>query len=107
MSGGAWTALVALIGILGAAVTGGFAYKAADKATRLTVDRAVYDSMREDFKNAQAELRELKRENDTERRHRIALEEAVHRLARALHAAGIPIPLDTEALLRPPSGGTG
>jgi uncharacterized membrane protein len=100
MSPAAWTSVVALFGALLAAMSGAYATNQARKARTATVDKDIFD--------AKAEIRELERENDKERRRRRDLEEAVHRIAQALHRAGIEIPPDVQSLLRPPPGtGTG
>jgi len=109
VSAAAWTSIVALVGALLAALSGGYATNQARKARVATVDKDIFDAMRQDFLAAKAEIRQLERENDEERRRRRDLEDAVHRIAQALHRAGIDIPPDVATLLRPPppSAGTG
>lgn len=102
MNPNAWTVIVAVIGALAAAVSGAFAYKAAGRAKITTVDKDHFDSLRADFRAAKDEIRELEREVDSERRRRRDMEEALHRIARALYAAGIPIPAEVAELMRPP-----
>lgn len=108
MSPTAWTSIVALVGAFLAALTGAWGASQARKTRVATVDKDIFDAMRQDFLAAKAEIRELEKENDAERRRRRELEEAVHRIAQALHRAGIEIPADVASLLRPPPGtGTG
>lgn len=102
MTTAAWTSVVALVGALLAALSGAYATNQARKARTATVDKDIFDAMRQDFLAAKAEIRQLERENDAERRRRRDLEEAVHRIAQALHRAGIEIPSDVASLLRPP-----
>lgn len=105
MSPGAWTALVAIIGGVLAAASGAYAAVQARKVNVTTVDIRVFNSLREDYLTSKAEIRELEREADRERRRRRDLEEQVHRISRALYAANIAIPENVAALLRPPSNG--
>lgn len=109
MSAAAWTSVVALVGALLAALSGAYATNQARKARTATVDKDIFDALRADFKAAKEEIRQLERANDAERRRRMDLEEAVHRIGLALHGAGIPIPTEVASLLRPmpPSTGTG
>lgn len=107
MTAAAWTSVVALFGALLAALSGGYATNQARKARTATVDKDIFDAMRQDFLAAKAEIRELEKENDAERRRRRDLEDAVHRIARALHHHGIVIPDDVASLLRPPPLGNG
>ncbi len=102
MNAAAWTSVVALVGALLAALSGAYATNQARKARTATVDKDIFDAMRKDFLDAKAEIRELERENDEERRRRRDLEDAVHRIAQALHRHGIDIPPDVATLLRPP-----
>lgn len=103
------TALVAIIGAILAAGSGAFAAVQARKANVTTVDRAIFNALREDFLSSKAEIRSLEEQVDRERRRRRDMEDQVHKIARALYAAGIPIPEDVAALMRPPpnAGGTG
>lgn len=109
MSAAAWTSIVALVGALLAAMSGAYATNQARKARTATVDKDIFDAMRKDFLDAKAEIRQLERDNDAERRRRMDLENAVHRIALGLHRAGIEIPPDVASLLHrpPPNAGTG
>jgi hypothetical protein len=104
----AWTSVVALVGALLAAITGAYGTSQARKTRLATVDKDIFDALRQDFLAAKAEIRELERENDRERQRRRDLEDSVHRIALALHRHGIEIPPDVATLLRPPPNtGTG
>lgn len=107
MSAAAWTSIVALVGALLAALSGAYATSQARKARVATVDKDIFDAMRQDFLAAKAEIRQLEKDNDAERRRRMDLENAVHRIALGLHRAGIEIPPDVASLLRPPPPGSG
>lgn len=105
MTPAAWTSVVALVGAFLAALSGAYATNQSRKARIATVDKDIFDALRQDFLAAKAEIRELERENDIERRRRRELEDVVHRISFALRAAGISIPEDVAALMRPPPGG--
>jgi chromosome segregation ATPase len=98
------TSIVALVGALLAALSGAYASNQSRKTRLSVVDKDIFDALRQDLLAAKAEIRELEKENDTERRRRRELEDAVHRIAQALHRAGIAIPDDVATLLRPPPG---
>lgn len=103
MSDGALTALVAIIGAVLAAGSGAFAAVQARRVNVTTVDKDIFDSLRQDFLASKAEIRSLEQEVDQERRRRREMEDQLHRIARALYAAGIEIPENVAALMRPPS----
>lgn len=102
MSVAAWTVLVALAGALLAALSGMYAANQARKVNVASVDKDIFDALRQDFLAAKAEMRELEREVDNERRRRRDMEDQLHRIARALYAANIAIPDNVAALMRPP-----
>jgi outer membrane murein-binding lipoprotein Lpp len=104
MSGAVMTSVVALVGAVLAALSGAYATNQARKARVATVDKDIFDAMRQDFLAAKAEIRQLEREVDEQRHRRRELEDVVHRIARALHHHGITIPDDVASLLRPPPG---
>lgn len=108
MSATAWTSVVALVGAFLAAITGLYGTSQARKARVATVDKDIFDALRKDLLDAKAEIRQLEKDNGAERRRRMDLETAVHRIALGLHRAGIEIPPDVATLLTPPPGtGTG
>jgi hypothetical protein len=102
MSPTGWTSIVALFGAVLAAITGVYATNQSRKARTATVDKDIFDALRQDLREAKAEIRELEKDNAAERRRRMDLEDAVHRISLGLHRAGIPIPDDVASLLRPP-----
>lgn len=107
MSDAALTSAVALLASLLAALVGAYGANQSRKTRLATVDKDIFDALRQDFLAAKAEIRELEKENDAERRRTRDLEEVVHRISLALLRAGIEIPADVASLLRPPHSGTG
>lgn len=96
------TALVAVVAALLSALAVAYSAVQSRKVNNATVDIRVFNDLRDTVLAQAAQLRSNQTDFDTERQRRRDLEDQLHRVARALYAAGIDIPKDVADLLKAP-----